>query len=126
MNEFFDSIDFKLLRRQKALLLAIGETTDVAEDEAINGLINMIDDLQDMAHKAGYSGVFAESRNVNCLAGIKCPDCGNEDEFHIEVTVHTKFQDDGSLHEGDSDWSAMSKIDCPKCNLWGRVWQFQA
>ena len=35
------------------------------------------------------------SKNTNCLEGIKCPKCGNEDKFVISVVAHATVTDDG-------------------------------
>lgn len=53
--------------------------------------------------------------NTNCLAGMRCPKCGNKDEFRIEVSTIAKVTDDGIELVGDTEWSDKSFCMCPVC-----------
>jgi hypothetical protein len=59
VKSFYDltSIDWKLLREQKAELLALIPSTGV--DSKLDGLVNFIDNLQDQAEACGIPDVFA-------------------------------------------------------------------
>lgn len=48
-----DRMDWKMLRRQKSALCGIKARTKQEED-AIEGILNMIDWIQDSAHSMGY------------------------------------------------------------------------
>ena len=123
---FLEKIDFPLLRKQKTCLIEVYEGLDEEERNALAGIHSLLDDLQDAADALGLSA-YGESKNENCLQGIKCPDCGNEDRFHIAVLSFTDVSDDGTGSEVcDTEWDGRSAIECSECHLLGKVWQFQA
>jgi hypothetical protein len=62
--------------------------------------------------------------NENCLEGIKCPDCGNEDEFRIEAVIVCQVTDDGSEPIGDHYWDEKSYCHCPVCEKDGKLAEF--
>jgi hypothetical protein len=62
--------------------------------------------------------------NENCLDGIKCPACGNEDRFRIEVTVMATVTDDGAEVEGDMEWDGNSYAECASCHEHGKLSHF--
>ena len=37
-----------------------------------------------------------EPTNTNCLDGVRCPGCGNQDHFLITATVTARVTDDGA------------------------------
>lgn len=63
------------------------------------------------------------SKNTNCLEGIKCPKCGNEDEFVISVVAHATVTDDGFRKMQGGDWDDDSSIWC-RCGADGTVKTF--
>ena len=63
-------------------------------------------------------------KNTNCLENMICPDCGNEDELHIDVTTTVVMIDDGSVKHGDLDYDQTSICYCPKCKADGTVGDF--
>ena len=63
--------------------------------------------------------------NTNCLEGIRCPQCGNEEEFRIEALVVCKVTDDGAEATGEFDWHDKSWCLCPKCEKEGDLEEFQ-
>lgn len=64
--------------------------------------------------------------NVNCLEGIKCPQCGQEDEFRIEVVKTLKVTDSGTEDLGGEEyWDKDSWCHCPACEREGKVKEFQ-
>lgn len=60
--------------------------------------------------------------NHNCLTGIACPSCGQEDEFFITCTIEVWMSDDGidddyAFKYGDGyEWDNAARIRCPECN----------
>jgi DNA-directed RNA polymerase subunit RPC12/RpoP len=63
-----------------------------------------------------YEGVFAMT-NTNCLEGFRCPNCGSEAPFRIEVSTVVTFTDDGSTDTGaDLEWQHDSYCECPACD----------
>lgn len=63
--------------------------------------------------------------NTNCLEGFKCPACGSEERFSIEVTTTIDFDDDGALNSGgDTEWDNSSFCQCYDCDHSGTVAEF--
>ena len=62
--------------------------------------------------------------NSNCLEGIKCPACGNEDAFRIRCTTLATVEDDGVMEHGDMEWDDSSYIHCVECLASGMVGKF--
>src|SRR5258708_37057548 len=64
--------------------------------------------------------------NTNCLDGIKCPKCGNEDTFRIEVTTMATVTDDGAeVEHVDMDWDETSYAECAGCYKFGQLSHFK-
>ncbi len=59
--------------------------------------------------------------NTNCLAGIKCPKCGNEAVFAITAQVWCIVEDDGVIDYEDHEWDDDSIISCRACPAVGKV-----
>jgi hypothetical protein len=55
--------------------------------------------------------------NTNCLAGIKCPKCGNEDLFLISATCWATVTDDGVESTEDLEWDGESQCLCKQCRF---------
>ncbi len=70
-----------------------------------------------------------ESKNSNCLDGIRCPSCGYEDNFYIDVVIETTvyMSDDG--HDTDEPmhtmWGDNSRIVCGACAREGQAREFR-
>jgi ribosomal protein S12 methylthiotransferase accessory factor YcaO len=65
--------------------------------------------------------------NENCLQGVKCPACGNEDTFRIQVTTMASVTDDGAeVEHGDMDWDDDSYAECANCCEHGKLSDFKA
>lgn len=54
--------------------------------------------------------------NTNCLEGIRCPKCSQEDRFFITGCAQFEVTDDGSEAVGDHEWDEGSSTRCPECN----------
>lgn len=54
--------------------------------------------------------------NTNCLEGIRCPKCGQEDRFLIMGGAQFEVTDDGSEDVGDHEWDDQSSTRCPGCS----------
>jgi len=64
--------------------------------------------------------------NTNCLENIRCPSCGNEDTFRIEVKTMATVTDDGTeLDHGTVEWDENSYLECPKCFAHGKLGCFK-
>jgi len=133
-------IDWKELRQQKSLLVSMAAKLrdedservksarkNEEEVDALDGLINFIDSIQDDAvDKSGLAEktVFGEVENENCLAGMRCPECGGLGPFEIETATTVTMADTGSLATHDIEFGAFAHISCPRCGHEGKVWQF--
>ena len=59
--------------------------------------------------------------DTSCLADMCCPDCKQNDEFEIAVSVWAKVTDEGSETFGDHEWDDNSVCRCPQCGWTGIV-----
>ena len=64
--------------------------------------------------------------NANCLADIKCPACGNEDQFRIRATTLALVTDDGVEDHADMEWDEDSDAECTQCLKSGKLSDFEA
>lgn len=56
--------------------------------------------------------------NKNCLEGVRCPKCGQEDRFHINAEITVSVTDDGTEDmDGNYGWSENSACFCPDCEF---------
>lgn len=64
--------------------------------------------------------------NHNCLTGIRCPHCGNEDRFLITATIVADVTDAGADVADGSDlhWEDTSLTRCPDCDRDGPLAEF--
>ena len=65
--------------------------------------------------------------NDNCLEGVRCPRCGNEDRLFIRASILAEVTDDGAdiARDTDIDWSDASATRCPDCGETGTLAHFQ-
>jgi hypothetical protein len=63
--------------------------------------------------------------NTNCLEGIKCPACGNEELFRIAATSMFTVTDDGTDDYADVQWDDDSYAECAECLRHGAVKDFK-
>ncbi|MGL4465723.1 MAG: hypothetical protein ACRC1K_26530 [Planctomycetia bacterium] len=65
--------------------------------------------------------------NVNCLDGVCCPTCGQEQRFLITALVDCEVTDDGAwaADHGHYDWDGESACRCPECGRYGRLREFR-
>lgn len=65
--------------------------------------------------------------NTNCLIGIKCPSCGSEGPFIIEVRTQVLMYDNGSEDcDSDNHWDSLSYMRCYECDRDGQAREFFA
>jgi hypothetical protein len=64
--------------------------------------------------------------NTNCLEGIQCPACSNEDRFRIAGTSLFTVTDEGTEDHGDVEWDDGSYAECPECGRRGALKDFKA
>lgn len=70
--------------------------------------------------------------NHNCLVGISCPNCGQEDQFYVTCTLEVGLTDNGvdddyAFKYGDGySWGSTAPIRCGECDHTGKVSDFTA
>jgi hypothetical protein len=62
--------------------------------------------------------------NENCLEGIKCPKCGNQDRFRIQSSTLAEVSDDGA-EAGNIEWDDDSFTCCLCCDKTGMLRSFR-
>lgn len=62
--------------------------------------------------------------NRNCLAGMRCPECGSEGTFYITATCSAEVSDDGIEETTDFSWEDDSPCVCRECGHCGTVGTF--
>ena len=72
------------------------------------------------------AGSPERTRNSNCLEGIRCPKCGQEDSFRIEGRSVFEVIDDGTVSHADVEWDDDSWALCPACEYEGKLGTFRA
>lgn len=94
------------------------------------------DEAMEMIQQVASAGLQAEQAspspadlaepvpNTNCLEGIKCPDCGNEDTFRIAGTTIFTVTDEGTEDHGDVEWNDDSHAECAECGREGPLKEF--
>lgn len=65
------------------------------------------------------------TENDNCLAGMKCPECGSLEPFDIHAQVVAKVYDDGTDEHRSVEWSDESLCRCCDCGHLGTVAGFR-
>lgn len=63
--------------------------------------------------------------NTNCLAGLKCPKCGQEDMLKITGVTTFEVTDDGTGDHDDVEWDDDSPCSCPGCEYTGKLRDFE-
>lgn len=66
--------------------------------------------------------------NTNCLEGLKCPECGYEDEILVYAEMWVSLTDDGTdsfadslKHRSDVAYDENRDAECPNCQHVGRL-----
>jgi hypothetical protein len=62
--------------------------------------------------------------NTNCLAGMRCPNCGSRGPFAVSATALFTIGDDGTEDFGDVEYDGGSYCECPACGHDGIVHDF--
>lgn len=63
--------------------------------------------------------------NVNCLEGLRCPKCGQEDRLLITGRAVFEVVDDGVEDHRDVEWDANSPTACDVCDFEGDLGDFR-
>jgi hypothetical protein len=68
--------------------------------------------------------------NTNCLEGIRCPQCGQEDRFMIASKIIAEVTDDGAevaspMYGIGFEWDDDSYCRCPECDFEGTLNDFR-
>lgn len=67
-----------------------------------------------------------KSKNQNCLEGVVCPRCHQEDRFNITGEATWKVRDDGTYDRIDGvEWDSDSPCVCPECGFSGTLGDFE-
>ena len=61
----------------------------------------------------------------NCLDGVRCPKCSQDDRFAITAVTECHVTDDGSEAVGDHVWDDESATRCPQCGHAGPLSEFR-
>jgi hypothetical protein len=63
--------------------------------------------------------------NTNCLAGMRCPKCGDYGPFTIRTRVSVTVSDDGTSDDGcDYEWFPQDPCECEDCGHCATVADF--
>lgn len=65
-----------------------------------------------------------QRRNENCLTDIACRECGNRDQFRIEMKSTFTLRDDGTDSHEDTEWGRSNFCQCSQCQHEGKVRDF--
>lgn len=85
----------------------------------IDGIHTVIDDF-------GYNKEpETPALNNNCLKGVRCPKCKQEDMFYIHAKTKVRVTDDGAQDSGDIGWDDQSHTECTSCYLSGPMKLFK-
>jgi hypothetical protein len=68
---------------------------------------------------------FTRRVHTNCMEGLRCPSCKQEDGLRIECIVVCKVTNDGIAPSGDLDFTDGSWCHCPACEHEGTVKDFR-
>lgn len=63
--------------------------------------------------------------NTNCLAGMRCPECGSYEPFIIEVYGRAEVWDDGIEEITDTEWDSDYSCICKRCGCARSVHEFR-
>jgi hypothetical protein len=64
------------------------------------------------------------NKNVNCLEGLECPNCGNHDSLLIAALAWFVVTDDGAECKSDVEWDKDADCKCEKCDYHAKVRDF--
>ena len=72
------------------------------------------------------------SKNTNCLKGLRCPECNQEDEILVYASMWVSLKDDGTDPYADStdnwggaDYDNDSDAGCLGCGFEGKLKEFE-
>lgn len=65
-----------------------------------------------------------QHQNINCLAGMRCPNCKSHGPFEIYACALFTVHDDGTDDYTDLEWNNGSFCFCPHCQHEGYVFSF--
>lgn len=63
--------------------------------------------------------------NVNCLAGLACPQCGQDELIQVQMSVWGDLIDNGVAEYGESEFGDTSKAYCSECDFAGTLADFK-
>ena len=76
---------------------------------------------------AYLAGRLPKEKNTNCLEGLACPKCGNDERLIIQGESAFEVTDDGTGRHWDVYWDDSSHTVCPNrvCNFEGNLCEFR-
>lgn len=64
--------------------------------------------------------------NTNCLEGISCPECNQDEAFEVQAVTKVMVTDDGAEDmDGNFEWDDSSVIVCRACRHHGTIGSFK-
>lgn len=64
------------------------------------------------------SRIPEKNPNMNCLEGMRCPNCGDFGPFNIIGRARFHVTDEGVDESTEIEWSDIQSVHCPECNTW--------
>ena len=68
--------------------------------------------------------MMSKTKNTNCLEGVACPKCGQEDKFLVQATSTFELYDNGTGDHSDVEFDNDSWMLCPICEYEGEYQTF--
>lgn len=62
--------------------------------------------------------------NINCLEGIRCPRCGNDERFTVTAVTTVTLTDNGTDDTDGFEFDKDSHAECPECQFEGSWAEF--
>ena len=81
--------------------------------------------FEEVSH--GDDSCYETGDEDGCIAGMRCPKCGNHESFKIEIHTVMEFDKEGeTMFSDDSprEWDDDSYCECPECHFHGTVATF--
>lgn len=123
---------------QWAQVVIAFEDPDETPDYSYDHVADPAEIMEAIDAEAEYHGqtvkfglAFPEPRkNGNCLEGLRCPRCGNDESINIRAAVWVSVSDNGTNDDperGDTEYDDTSPAYCPvpACNFEGTLGQFR-
>ena len=115
--------------RTEAVLAAKAVAAELRDTITVTRVIkggHWIDEVEVTDVSTGYlADRLPKKKNTNCLEGLACPKCGNDERLIIHGQSAFEVCDDGTDGHGDVEWDDGSHTRCPQCNFEGNLCEFR-